>query len=136
MEITLRVEDCDQTPHISVEELVERLLRQFPAAVVNRERGDVHVQEGLNRLIRLEAPDVILDAHRSYFGNVVFVSISDSQWAGASATSYLHTMWPPLGDAVLFEVEGANDEMTVDLIARELAGTLGMVRCSELRRPG
>lgn len=132
MEIKLCVKAWEQTSYIPVEELVQRLLRHFPSAVIDRERGDAHVQAGLDRLIGLGAPDVILESHRSKFGNVVFVSVGGSRWAGATATSYLHRMWPPLGDTVFFDVQGADDALTVDLIARELGTALGMVFCSEV----
>jgi hypothetical protein len=117
----------EQTSEIHAEELVRRLLRHFPATVIDWERGDAHVQAGLDHLIRLGAPDVILESHKSYFGNVVFVSVSESRWGSAIATSFVHTIWPPLGDAVVFDVHGATDEGTVGLIARELRAALGML---------
>ncbi len=71
-------------------------------------------------------------SHRSYFGNVVFASISEVRWGGAVATSYLRRMWPPLGDVVFFDVEGAAGKEAVDTIAAEVAAALGMVLCSEV----
>jgi len=132
MEVELCVEAWEEAPEIAVEELAQRLLRHFPSAVIDRERGDAHVQEGLGRLIGLGAPSVILESHQSYFGNVVFVSLSERHWAGATATSYLQRMDPPLGDRVSFDVQGSNDGPTVASIARELGAALGMVPCSQI----
>jgi hypothetical protein len=134
LEIKLCVEAWEQTLELPVDELAQRLLRHFPSAVIDRERGDAHVQQGLERLIGLGAPEVILESHRLYFGNVVFVSVSEGHWTGATATSYLHKMWPPLGDTVSFDIQGAGDESAVDSIARELGAALGMVLCSEIRK--
>ncbi|MDB5338795.1 MAG: hypothetical protein JWN70_4414 [Planctomycetaceae bacterium] len=128
MEIRLCVEAWERAPEIPSAELVQRLLRQFPDAVIDWAQGDAYVQAGLDRLIGLGAPDIFLNAHRLYFGKVVFVSLSEPRWAGATATSYLHNTSPPLGDAVIFDVDGAEDESTVDLIARELGAALGMAR--------
>jgi hypothetical protein len=133
LQVKLCVEAWEETSEVSAEELAQRLLRHFPSAMIDRERGDGHVQEGLDRLISQGAPDVILESHRSYFGNVVFASVSEARWEGATATSYLHRMWPPLGDAMFFDVEGAADERIVAFIAGELAAALGMVPCSEAR---
>lgn len=132
VEVKLCVEAWEQTPHIHAEELARRLVRRFPAAVVDWERGDAHIQAGLERLVGLGAPGVILESHRSYFGNVVFVSVSEPGWSGATATSHLHTIMPPLGDAVFFDVEGAADETAAASIGRQLGEALGMVLCSEL----
>lgn len=136
MQVRLCVEGWEVTPELSADELSQRLLRHFPSAVVDRERGNKHVQEGLDRLIGLGAPDVILESHRSYFGNVVFASVSEARWAGAVAISYLHRMWPPLGDAVLFDVQGAADDAAVGKIAGELGQALGMVPCPEVAGGG
>jgi hypothetical protein len=131
LQVKLCVEAWEKTPEVSAEELARRLLCHFPSAVLNRERGNAHVQEGLDRLIGMGAPDVILESHRSYFGNVVFATVSEARWQGAAATSYLHRMWPPLGDVVFFDLQGVADEAAVESIARELGTALGMVPCSE-----
>ena len=130
MKVTLGVYDWEHTLEVSVEELVRRFARSFPSAVIDRERGDAHIQEGLDRLIAMGAPDIILKSHRSYFGNTVFVSVSEGRWAGATATSYLQRIWPPLGDAVFFEVQGAEDVLA-SAIARELGAALDMIVCPE-----
>ena len=132
MKVKLCVEAWEQTPELSTDELARRLLREFPSAVIDRERGNAHVQECLDRLISLGAPEVVLESHRSYFGNVVFAAVSEARWDGATATSYLHRMWPPLGDAVFFDVQRAATEAVVGLIAGELGAALGMVPCSEV----
>jgi len=124
------VEACDETPEISADELAQRLLRHFPSAMIDRERGNTHVRQGLDQLIGLGAPDVILKSHQSYFGNVVFASVSETHWNGATATSYLHRMWPPLGCRVLFNVEGADDTVA-GAIVNELAVAMGMIPCSQ-----
>jgi hypothetical protein len=132
LQVKLCVEAWQETPELSADELAQRLLRHFPSAVIDRERGNAHVQHGLDRLIGLGAPDVILESHRSYFGNVVFASVSEARWEGAVAISYLHRMWPPLGDAVFFDVQGAADEAAAGAIASELGEALGMVPCPEV----
>jgi hypothetical protein len=126
----LGVKDWERTPEVSVEELMQRFARCFSSGVVDKARGDAHIKEGLDRLIAMGAPDVILKSHRSYFGNTVFVSVSEPRWRGATATSYLQKIWPPLGDSVLFDIQGADDELA-NSIARELAAALDMVVCSE-----
>jgi hypothetical protein len=136
LQVKLCVEAWEETPELSAEELAQRLIRHFPSAVIDWERGNAHVQEGLDRLIGLEAPDVILESHRSYFGNVVFASVSEARWAGAVATSYLYQMWPPLGDVVFFDIHGAADEVAADAIASELGEALGMVPCPKVAGSG
>lgn len=126
----LCVEAWEQTPHIHAEELVRRLRLRFPEAVVDWERGNAHVQAKFDQLVTLGAPAVILESHRSYFGNVVFVSVSEPGWSGATAASYLHSISPPLGDAVMFEVEGTDDETTAKAIVRALGAALDMVPCA------
>src|SRR5689334_36980 len=100
--------------------------------MIDPRQGDAHVQERLDQLVSMGAPDVILEAHRAYFGNVVFASVSEGRWNGAIATSYLHRMWPPLGDVVVFDLQGATDDAMAASIASELAEALHMVPCSEL----
>lgn len=126
MQLTFGVKDWENTPLITVEEILRRLLRRFPTMVVDRPKGDAHVQEGLNRLIEVGAPDIILESHKACFGDTIFVSLSDDDWKGAVASSYLTSIRPPLGDAVFFEVNGA-DSLTLESIARELETALGMV---------
>jgi hypothetical protein len=126
MELILIVKDWEHTPQVSLEELVRRLASHFPRTIVDREKGDANVQERLEKLIEMEAPRVILDSHRSYFGNTIFVSIAESAWNGAAATSYLTLIRPPLGDAVYFDVVGA-DSTSLALIKRELEVALDMV---------
>lgn len=131
MQIKFCFEATDQKHEIHAEELVQRLHHHFPMLNLDWERGDVYVQSQLDRLIALEAPDVILESHRSYFGNVVYTSIRDKSWSGAIATSYLCRMCLPLGDAVFFDVQKA-DEATLNLVASEIAAALGMIRCTEI----
>ena len=130
MQVKLCVKAWEETPELSSDELAQRLLRHFPSTVIDRKRGNAHVQERLDSLVSLGAPDVILESHRSYFGNVVFASVSETRWEGAVAISYLQRMWPPLGDAVFFDIEGAVDEAAECAIAGELGEALGMVPCS------
>jgi hypothetical protein len=126
LEVKLFVEAWEPTHEVSAEELARRLLRHFPSTVIDWDWGDAHVQDGLDRLIGLGAPDVILESHRTYFGNVAFASVSEDRWEGATATSYLHRMWPPLGDAVVFEVQGVETDAMAASIASELAAALDM----------
>jgi hypothetical protein len=124
--IVLGVEDWEHTLHISVGELVRRLTRRFPNMIVDQEKGDARVQERLQHLIDLDAPSVILESHRSYFGDTIFVSISEVHWKGATATCYLTSINPPLGDTFSFEVTGA-DPTSINLMKRDLAMALDMV---------
>jgi len=103
---------------------------RFPATVIDWPRGDAYVQAGLDRLIALGTPEVILRSHRAYFGNVVFVSVSEPRWGGVTATSYIHSIWSPLDDAVVFDVRGPEDADRVGPIARELGAALGMAPCA------
>lgn len=132
LQVKLRVEAADDTPELSVEELATRILRHFPSAIIDRDRGNAHVQAGLDRLIDDGAPAVILESHRAYFGNVIYASVGESHWKGVTATSYLHRIWPPLGDAVTFDVQGNAGDATVGSLVRELGTALGMVPCSDV----
>jgi hypothetical protein len=132
LQVKLRVEVPDDTPELSAEELATRLLRHFPSAVIDRDRGNAHVQAGLDRLIDDGAPAVILESHRAYFGNVIYASVGESHWKGVTATSYLQRIWPPLGDTVTFDVQGSAEHATVDSIARELGVALGMSPYSDV----
>ncbi len=99
---------------------------------VDRQQGDAWVQQRLDELIEMGTPDVILQGHRSYFGNTIFVSINEPEWHGAIVTAYLQTFSPPLGDYVTFEVCGVPDEPTLDRIERALKAALKMVLITEL----
>ena len=50
MKVTLGVQAWEQTPELSLEELMGRLARSFPSAVIDQERGDARVQEKLDQL--------------------------------------------------------------------------------------
>lgn len=131
MEILFCVKEWETTAHIDVDALVARLQRHFPTAKVDRERGDAHVQKRLEDLIAMGAPEVVLDSQRSLFGHVVFIEISARHWSSATATSYLQTLEPPLGDRTCFEIDGAADQAALDAIAAELGVGLGMEVCSK-----
>jgi hypothetical protein len=125
MEFKLIVEDWENTNEVSLEEVERRFVRNFPSAIIDRQRGDADVQECLDRLIATRTPKVILESHRSQFGDTAFVTVGESRWAGATATSYLSTIRPPLGDRIEFDVQGAEDGLA-STIARELAAALEM----------
>jgi hypothetical protein len=133
VELRFCLKDAEQTPHMHAEELVRRLQRRFPAMIVDREKGNAYVQEGLEKLITLQAPDVILQSHRSYFENTIYVSISEERWNGARAIAYLQSIYPPLGDRVHFDVIDATGVTIIDTIAQEIKGAMEMVLCSELQ---
>jgi hypothetical protein len=133
VELRFYVEDWEHTVHIPAEELVRRLLRHFPSMMADPRKGDAHVQHGLDELIKLGAPDVILESHKALFGNVIFTSISEPRWNNATATSYLQSMRPGLGDRVSFDVTGTFDESTLRVVREDLARALEMVPCSPPR---
>jgi hypothetical protein len=129
VEIAFCIDEKAPSRQPPARELARRLYDRFPTTVIDWERGDAYVQAGLDRLTALGTPDVILQSHRAYFGNVVFVSVSEPRWAGIVATSYIHSIWSPLDDAVLFDVRGSDDADRVGPIFRELGVALGMVPC-------
>jgi hypothetical protein len=129
MEIAFCIDDKAQSRQPHAGELARRLCDRFPTTIIDWQQGNAFVQAGLDRLISLGTPEVILHSHRAYFGNVVFVSVSEPQWAGIVATSYIHSIWSPLDDAVLFEVQGSDDTDRVGAIFRDLGAALGMVPC-------
>lgn len=130
MQLILGVEDWETTRYLTSDDLLRRLLRNFPSMVIDGPKGDAQVQEGLDRLIQVGAPEIILESHKWYFGKTIFVSIAEKHWRGAVASSYLTPIRPPLGDTVYFDVTGA-DSVTLESIARELEIALGMVVCPQ-----
>ena len=132
VKLTFGIPDWPHSGGISAEELVKRLQCRFPTMLVDREKGNAFVQQRLDQLIALGAPEVILNSHRRYFDNTIYASISPPDWQGVSATSYVHSIRMPALEGVDFDVTDATDETTRDNIARELAGALGMALCSEI----
>ncbi len=130
MRLEFCVEDWEQASDITAEEQASRLKAQFPQMTIDRDEGNAYVQRRLDELIAMGTPDVILDAHRNYFGNVIFVLIAGNSWHGAFARSYLHTISPPLGDVVCFEIDGEPDTITSNQIVEELSQALCMEPCN------
>jgi len=128
MKLQYAVEDWEETLHIPVEELVRRLASRFPKLHVDREKGNALVQERLDGLIAIGAPSVILESHRSQFGDTILATIADESWGSATATAILSSIRPPLGDGVAFETRD-EDATTVERMSRDLANALGMIRC-------
>jgi hypothetical protein len=116
---------------VQAEELVRQLQAHFPSLVADQAKGDAHVQERLDMFIAMGTPDVILTSHRSYFGKVIYVSISEPHWKGATVTSYVYPMYPGLGDGASFDVDDEMEAATTNLISNELATALGMTRCTD-----
>jgi hypothetical protein len=57
-------------------ELLQRVTNRFPLAVIDRERGDRIIREGVDRLAELMSPtDTIVDHHRALIGRVAYVTI-------------------------------------------------------------
>lgn len=112
-------------PRIHVQELLDQLHSRFPEMIVDWEQGKSYVQERLNLLMSMNAPEVVVEAERACLGKVVFVSIREVRWSGATVTSYLSSISPPLGDGVRIEVAGADGTVAV-AIAREVTSALGM----------
>ncbi|MFO0876270.1 MAG: hypothetical protein U0840_02765 [Gemmataceae bacterium] len=129
MEIAFCIDEKAESRQPHARELAQRLSDRISTTIVDWPRGNTYVQAGLDRLISLGTPEVILQSHRAYFGNVVFVSVSEPRWAGITATSYIHSIWSPLDDSVLVDVQGSDDAETVGSVVRELGAALGMVLC-------
>ncbi|MGL4463324.1 MAG: hypothetical protein ACRC1K_14340 [Planctomycetia bacterium] len=131
VEMAFRVDETAPSRQPTARELAQRLRDRFPTTVVDWRRGDAYVQAGLDRLASLGTPEVILRSHSAYFGNVVFVSVSEPHWAGVVATSYVHGIRSPLDDAVLFDVQGPDDPERTAAVFRELGDALGLSLCAE-----
>lgn len=130
MRLKFCVADWEQAGDITAAEQAERLKAQFPQMTIDPDEGNAYVQRRLDELIELGTPDVILDAHRKYFGNVIFVLIADDSWHGAFAKSYLHTISPQLGDVVYFEIDGDPSNIATTQIVKELSQALCMEPCN------
>lgn len=120
--------DWEHSADMSAREQASLLKARFPQIVIDPVKGDASVQERLDELMAMGAPEIILNAHRNYFGKVIFVSIADESWNGASVNSYLHTMSPRLGDVVYFDLDGNAEPLAAEAIANDLADALGLDR--------
>jgi len=132
MKLTFGIEDWPHADGLDVEEQLRRLLRRFPTMLVDREEGNASVQKGLDGLIAMGAPEIILSSHRAYFDNVVYVSISEPTWNGITATAYLESMVNAALSGVCFEVPDTAHPATIDMITQELRDALHMLLCSEI----
>ncbi len=132
MELTFGIPDWPSGVRVSAEELVERLHRRFPAMVVDRAKGNAFLQQQLDMLIAMRVPEAIVQSHQGCFGQTIHVSISDSQWLGGMASSYVSSIVNPALQGVDFEITGVADETTKNRIARELADALDMALCEEI----
>jgi hypothetical protein len=130
VKLVFRVKDWKRTLQIPLDELVHRLKRSFPSLIVDREKGEAHVQEQFDKLVAIDAPPILLNDHQRYFGSTVFVSISEPEWHGVTATAYLQFIRPPLGDAVYFDVSDTNSSLR-DAIKRSIAFALDMEACEQ-----
>ena len=132
MELSFGIPDWPGGGQVSTEELVERLRRHFPAMLIDREKGSAFVQQQLDTLIAMRVPEVILRSHKGCRDDTIYVSISDPNWLGGTATSYVKAIRNPALEGVDFVVTSIADEATQIRITRELACALDMALCSEI----
>jgi hypothetical protein len=125
---------CEPSEHVlefTAQEIVRRLLDNFPGMLVDRDKGNELVQRKLDKLIEISTPDVILESHKTYFDNTIYVAISQANWLGARVESFIQSGWFQLGDCVSFDVSGALDEEILRLVAQDLSRALNMVLCPD-----
>lgn len=132
MELSFGIPDWPGGGQVSTEELVERLRRHFPAMRIDREKGLAFVQQQLDTLMAMRVPEVILRAHKGCRDDTIYVSISDPNWLGGTATAYVKAIRNPALEGVDFVVTGVADEATRIRITRELACALDMALCREI----
>jgi len=105
-----------------VHEIAHRIAQSFPHAVIDWPRGDAMVQEGLDRLIRARAPDVITQSHRWMLGNVVYIRWSFPEWPELAALAYV--LDKRFETAFQVEISGPFDIRFLIHAAREIASPL------------
>jgi hypothetical protein len=126
MEIEFCGADSEDAEIIHVDEIERRLRSRFPDATFDKAKGDEHIEAQLQELIQQRAPEVILASHRNYFGGVAFVSVASKDWGGASASGYVFSISPPLGDHLVLQLKGVADRLIGDRIAHELGAVFGL----------
>jgi hypothetical protein len=132
MQLSFGIADWPHADGLDVEQQLSRLIRCFPAMLVDREKGNAWLQCKLDQLIAMGAPNIILTSHKALFDNVVFVSISEPAWSGVTATSYLESMVNASLSGVCFDVPDTAEPATVAKITQDLGNALHMLLCSEI----
>ena len=56
-------------------DVVSRLVQSIPKILVNWDRGDHLVEDKLQELIAMDAPNPVITGHKSLFGQTAYVEI-------------------------------------------------------------
>jgi hypothetical protein len=67
---------ADEKDELQFPEIVSKIAQSMPTSLIDWIRGNKEVDDSLQRLISMGAPDVILESHRSLFGRTVYVEWS------------------------------------------------------------
>jgi hypothetical protein len=75
-------------PELTADQVEAKLRERIPDVVVDRERGNRHVAEGLQRLIENGTPEVICRGHRSLFERTLYVEVPIAGHSGTTLCGY------------------------------------------------
>jgi hypothetical protein len=78
----------EDAPELTADQVEAKLRERIPGVVVDRERGDRHVAEGLQRLIEMGTPEIIFRGHRSLFGRTLYVEFPIEGHSGTTLCGY------------------------------------------------
>ena len=66
-------------------EVASRLVQHLPTVKVDWARGNEMVEESLQRLLRLGAPEPIITSHKGFFDNTAHIELSLPEYPGKVA---------------------------------------------------
>lgn len=78
----------ENAPELTADQVEAKLRERIPGVVVDRERGNRHVAEGLQRLIENGTPEIICRGHRSLFGRTLYVEFPIEGHSGTTLCGY------------------------------------------------
>ena len=78
----------DDAPELSTAEVARAIQERFPGAIIDWQRGNEHVAQGLQRLIDLGTPEILCRGQRSLFDRMIYVEIPLDRFPPSTLSGY------------------------------------------------
>jgi len=78
----------DDAPELSTTEVARAIQERFPRAIIDWQKGNEHVAEGLQRLIDLGTPEILCRGQRSLFDRMIYVEIAIDRFPPSTLSGY------------------------------------------------
>lgn len=78
----------DDAPELSTAEVAQAIRERFPGAIIDWQRGNEYLAEGLQRLIDLGTPEILCRGQRSLFDRMIYVEIPIDRFPPSTLSGY------------------------------------------------